>query len=102
MFSRSACVPLSLCVIVVDSMLIVVDSMFFFSDENNKSRMWYTLTRVRLNLHYTQDREFTGGIISQTAMLHLFLQFYVILLLIIKVFFCFIYYNDYMYIKNIG
>ena len=50
---------------------------------------------VRLNLRYTQDREFTGVIIPHTAMVHLltFLQVDVILQLIIKVFFCFIYYK---------
>ena len=89
MFHRSACLPLSLCVIVVDFMFIAR----FFREENNKSLMRYTYTSVRLNLSYTQDREFTCVIIPNTAMVHLFLQFHVISQLITKVFFFLIYYK---------
>ena len=90
MLHRSACVPQSLCVIVVDSMLIIRG---FFREENNKTLMRFKHTNVRLTLRYTQNRVFTGVIIPHTAMIHLFLQFHVILQLIIKIFFCFIYYK---------
>ena len=54
--------------------------------------MRYTHTNVRHKLHYTQVREFTGVIFPHTAMIFILFRF-VILQLIIKIFFCFIYHK---------